>query len=282
MSDGRVPVVAGIPYLRTGRAELRAHVLERLDAGDEHGALVALLADQDDWWTEPPPPREQLEQAIAAPTLREAMALLGFGRVGDYFAFRWSDPTFLSGLALLDAHAGEVDSAFELGCGAGHLLRELSLRGVRVAGGDVVFAKLWLAKRFVVPEADLVCFDAASPFPVESGSADLALCHDALHYLPDIPHAVAELRRIATRAVLVGHAHNATVDNLSSGAPLDVDGYAALLPGARLYDDDELGRGLVAGTPARPQAAGDLAWSPAVALALGGTSAVGAHASPSS
>ncbi len=164
MSD-RVPVVAGIPYLRTGRDELRAHALARLDAGDEHGALVALLADQDDWWTEPPPPREQLERAIAATTLREAMAHLGFGRVGDYFAYRWSDPTFLSGLGLLDAHAGGITSAFELGCGAGHLLRELRLRGVRVAGGDVVFAKLWLAKRFVVPDADLACFDGGSPFP---------------------------------------------------------------------------------------------------------------------
>jgi SAM-dependent methyltransferase len=281
--DGeRFPVVAGIPYLRSGREELRARVLDLLDAGDHTNALLALLADQDDWWTEPAPPPGQLLQAVTAPTLRSAMEHLGFGRVGDYFAFRWSDPTFLSGLALLDAHAGGAATAFELGCGAGHLLRELRRRGVRVAGADVVFAKLWLAKRFVVPDAQLVCLDAGTPGwsrHVPGGRADLALCHDALHYLPDIPAAVAELRAVAD-VVLVGHAHNGAVDNLSAGSPLDVDGYAALLDGAVLYDDEELGRDLAAGRPPHPHAGEELRGASAIALALGGRPAGGAYAVP--
>ena len=36
---------------------------------------------------------------------------------------------------------------------------------------DVVFAKLWLARRFVCPRARLVCFDAAAPWPLPDRSA---------------------------------------------------------------------------------------------------------------
>jgi SAM-dependent methyltransferase len=238
----RWPVVAGIPFLRTGREELADAALA---AGREEEALVVLLADQDDWWPYGLPSEDDRRRALTAPTLRAAMDALGFGPVGTYFANRWSDPTFLSGLALLDRHAGGARSLFELACGAGHLLREAAARGVRVAGADVVFSKLWLARRFVVPEAALVCCDAASGIPLDE-RFDVALCHDALHYLPDVPGAVAELRRVGAR-VLVGHAHNAAVESLSAGAPLDLGGYAALLPGARTYDDAALGRALAWG-----------------------------------
>lgn len=244
----RWPVVAGIPYLRVGRARLVASLLASLDAGDHDTALLQALGDQDDWDPTPAPGVGGCADAVAAPTLRSAMAALGFGPVGDYFAYRWSDPTFLSGLGLLDAALADAPRVFELGCGIGHFLRELESRGVSAAGGDVVFAKLWLARRFVVPGAELVCFDAGRHFPLADDSVDACLCHDVLHYLPDVAHALAELRRVGGR-VLVGHAHNAEVDNLSPGAPLDVAGYAALAPDATFYDDAAVGRSALAGDP---------------------------------
>jgi SAM-dependent methyltransferase len=264
-----VPVVAGIPFLRRGREELAARAQERLDAGDERGALVVLLADVDDWWPFEVPDAAACGRAVDAPTLREAMHHLGYGPVGDYFAHRWSDPTFLSGLGLLEAHARGAGSVFELGCGIGHLLRECAARGMAVAGGDVVFSKLWLCRRFVCPSARLWCFDAADPIPLADGEVDVAVCHDALHYLPDAAHAVAELRRVASRAVLVGHAHNADVENLSPGSPRSAAGWAGLLPGATLYDDAQLGEALWRGESPRPRRAVELGGAAAVALALG-------------
>lgn len=250
--DGeRWPVIAGIPYLRVGREGLIGRMLRRLDDGDEDGALLLALADQDDWDESPAPRPSECDAASQASTLRAAMELLGFGPVGDYLAYRWSDPTFVSGLGLLDAAARDACRVFELGCGVGHFLRELRVRGIAAAGGDVVFAKLWLARRFVVPDAELVCFDAAAPFPPADASAQLCLCHDALHYLPDCEHAMAEMRRIGAR-VLVGHAHNAAVANLSPGAPLAVAGYAALAPDADFYDDAALARAALRGTTAAP------------------------------
>jgi hypothetical protein len=98
---GRWPVVDGIPYLRVGREALVAEVLAALDGGDPEAGLVLLLADQDDWWTGPSPDPADLRRLVrerARLTLRDALALLAFGRVGDYFVHRWSDPTFLAAL----------------------------------------------------------------------------------------------------------------------------------------------------------------------------------------
>ena len=244
LTDGteRWPVLDGIAYLRTGREELVAEALARIDGGDRGEALTLLLADQDDWWDGPSPSRDDLRRLIreqAALSLREAMALLGFGRVGDYFAHRWSDPTYLAGLALLDAHWGDPASVFEIACGIGHYLRDLARRELRVAGGDVVFAKLWLARHWVVPEADLVCFDARSPWPTRGRRADLVLCQDAFYFLEPKSAILARLRDgVAPGGRLaIGHVHNREAGNLSAGSGVTHAEIARLFPGATVYDE---------------------------------------------
>ncbi|KAA0941286.1 class I SAM-dependent methyltransferase, partial [Streptomyces apricus] len=191
LTDGerRWPVVAGIPWLRTGREELRERAVRAVEEGDPDGAALVLLADADDWWDGPAPSPATLRGALRATGLREAVALLGMGRVGDYFLHRWSDPTWLAVLALTARHSPGTGAGtgprprpetgpgpgpeagpgplpvLELACGAGHLLRELELRGHRdLTGVDVVFAKLWLARHFVAPRARLVCADATAPW----------------------------------------------------------------------------------------------------------------------
>ena len=87
-------------------------------------------------------------------------------------------------LALMEAHWNEPNRVFELACGTGPYLRELSRRGVQCCGGDVVFAKLWLARHWVVgPDVELICFDAASPWPISGCQYDMVLCHDAFYFL---------------------------------------------------------------------------------------------------
>ena len=217
-------VVGGIP--------VHGHHPRALAASSEEEALAELLIERDSWAPGEPPTLADARAAIAAPTLREAMEHLRYGPVADYFAYRLSDPTYLSGLALLQTWPQRP--VFELGCGIGLLLREA---GPDATGADVVFSKLWLAQRFVVPGARLVCFDAADPFPFADDEFGAALCHDALYFLPDKAHAVDELARVAP-TVLIGHTHNRDVD--THGDPLTPAEYAALLPGATLYDDAEL------------------------------------------
>ena len=274
--DGRRwPVVDGIPFLRVGREALAAGALDRLDAGDRAGALALLLADQDDWWTGPPADPADLARLVAEAgtlSLRDAMGLLGFGRVGDYFAHRWSDPTFLAGLALVEAHGGASASAFELACGIGHYGREFIRRGVAYTGADVVFAKLWLARHWVVgPQARLLCFDAAAPWPLAAGAFGLVLCQDAFYFLEPKPEILARLRRLiaADGWLAVGHVHNREVENHSAGRAVTAAEMGDLFPDALFYDDAELTRALVEDRTPRPRPVAALRGVEAFAVAAG-------------
>ena len=270
LSDGegeRWPVIDRIPYLRVGSEELAGQALARLDAGDEGGALELLLAENDRWWTEPPPPAEQLRALCRSRdelSLREAMRLLGWGRVGDYFAHRWSDPTFVAGLALLDAHWSAPASAFELACGIGHYLRALAQLGVHTIGADLVFAKLWVARHWVAPDAELVCFDADRPWPV-AVHADLAFCHDAFYFLTNKPLVADELRKAAP-VLALAHIHNSEHPNLSGGRGMTLDEVRALFPDARIYADEAL---TAAGADGRLPEAGSGRHTEAFGVAVG-------------
>jgi SAM-dependent methyltransferase len=272
----RWPVLDGIPFLRNGREALAAEALARLDAGDRDGALLLLLADQDAWWrgdTADPAALRELVRRRADLSLREAMRLLSWGPVADYFAHRWSDPTFLSGLALVEAHWRSPASAFELACGIGHHLREWSRRGLRVAGADVVFAKLWLARHWVAPEAELACFDAGASWPLSPGRRfDLVACHDAFYFLEPKAAILARLREHLApgRGVLaVSHVHNRDWPNLSAGAAMTAAELARAFPDAALYDDAELTRALVERRAPLAAPASDLARVEAFSLAEG-------------
>lgn len=252
----RWPVADGIPYLRVGRDALVADALAHLDAGRSDAALVALLADQDDWWTGPATDPAELSRLVRERdnlSLRDAMALLRLGPVADYFAYRWGDPTYLAGLALLEAHWPETgpkpETAFELACGIGHYLRDLTRRGVAALGADVVFAKCWLAKHWVAPRADYVVFDAAHPWPTDGRRFDLVQCHDAFYFLPDQQAVVARLRA-AEGTLAVSHVHNSGVTGGAKGPARTAAEWAALFPDATVYDEARLLATLVeGGTP---------------------------------
>lgn len=268
------PVVEGIPFVRAGREELADAALASISAGDERAALVMLLADRDDWATGPPPTTDDIEDVVHAvdggATLRDAMRGLRFGPVADYFTYRWSDPTFLSGMALLRAAWPTTQPrVVELACGIGQLLAVADDAGATVTGVDVVFSKLWLARRFVVPTARLVCADVSSePLPLGDAAADLVFIHDALYFMSDKQHVLAEAQRIGG-SVAVGHAHNALVDNLSAGHPLSPTDWMALLPGSRCFDDLELTASWLEYRPARPCRAPDLVSAAAMAMVAG-------------
>ncbi|RYZ34838.1 MAG: methyltransferase domain-containing protein [Myxococcaceae bacterium] len=243
---GHWPVVEGIPFLRAGRDLLRDSVIQALEQGERRRAIALLLRDQDDHARIPPPSVEEALAVVAGVEdgtmgLRQAMDRLCFGPVSAYFAHRQSAPTFLSALGLLAQHWDAPPRVVEVACGIGQVLREVMLRGTPGMGVDVVFAKLWLARHFIVPEAWLVCADvAASGLPLSCVEGATVLCHDAFYFLPDKAGVLLEMRRVAgeTGRVLVGHAHNRRVDQRGvGGSPLSPEEYAALLPQAACYDD---------------------------------------------
>ena len=282
-ADEAWPVIEGIPFLRADGIEMARAAVDLIEAGDIIAATALLLTDQDPYAPDPPPSVDACARLVRDETctLRDAMQRLAFGRVADYFAHRWTDPTYLSGLALLgETGTGETDRpVLELACGIGHFLRAASLAGVATAGADIVFAKLWLARRFVCPDARLVCFDAATAWPLGEDAYAAVFCHDAFYFLPDKPAIAARMRRAVGEqgSIAIGHAHNAAADNHSAGAPLTVAAYAALFPGARLFDDRELTRAFVEACPPEASPVSALADVPAVSLLCGGRTATGAR-----
>ena len=262
LTDGveRWPLVDGIAFLRVGREALAGEALGLLDAGERDRAVALLLADQDDWWRGEIAPAQARAELVAGRerlSLRAAMELLCWGPVGDYFAHRWGDPVFLAGLGLAEAHWTGPGTAFELACGIGHHLRVLAQLGVAVAGGDVVFAKLWVAKHWVVPGAALVCFDAAAPWPVRD-RFDLVCCHDAFYFLEPKAEIAGRLRGVAAGPLLIGHVHNRDWPNYSAGSALSAAELGGMFPGAWLYDDAEVGRAALEGRAPVAAGAGEL------------------------
>ncbi|NAZ81877.1 class I SAM-dependent methyltransferase [Kineococcus sp. R8] len=273
----RWPVVDGIPFQRFGREELAAAVLAALEDGRPEEARALLLRDADDWWDEEPPALAEASAAAQAATLSQAVQHLRLGRVGDYLRYRWSDPAFLAGLALLrrawpGAGPGGLP-VVEVAAGTGVLLRELALRGVeRLTGVDVVHAKLWLARRFVLagmpPAADvrLVVADAARPWPpalaprLQAEADRVVVCHDAFYFLPDPPVTAARLRALAGTGgcVVVGAVPNGLLPRRGGGARLSPQDLLDLFPGAVLHDDAELAAEVTTGTPAPARTADEL------------------------
>ena len=261
----RWPEVDGVPYLRVGREELTGRVVEQLEAGDVATARAELLRDQDDFARQPPP---SLETTLAISreepaTFREAMRLLEYGPVAHYFAHRTSTPTFLSGCTLLSETVGG-DRILEVCCGAGHFLRWLDQRSETAAfysrsegadeaaieadrlhttGVDVVWSKLWLAKRYLEVSSDLVCCDvSAASLPFEDRAFDVGFCHDAIYFLPDKASFLGELRRVAIN-LMIGHAHNRLADHGDvAGTPCSPQEYEQLASGSKFYDDAVLTR----------------------------------------
>ncbi len=274
LADGageRWPVVDGIAFLRAGSERLAGEAVIALDKGDRTSALCLLLAQNDRWWDGPTPTDASLRTLVAQRDvldLRQAMDLLGYGRVGTYFAHRWSDPTYQAGLALLDAHWTAPRTAFELGCGIGHHLRELCRLGIAATAGDIVFSKLWLARHWVAgPSPELVCFDADAPWPIDI-QVDLAFCHDALYFFADKAGVAARLRACAAHGIVaIAHIHNRAWPNLSGGAAMSLAEVRALFPDAVLYDDQALT--LAAARGSVPVVGGELDSVEAIGLACG-------------
>lgn len=232
LDDGerRWPVVEGIAYLRP-KELLRQAAVAALERNDEREALLLLLTDQDDFSPTAPPDRAVLNTLLNSPgvTLRQAMRLLNYGPVSDYFAYRWCSPTFHSGLRLLELSVQRDQPVVEYACGIGHFLRELQLMQVPAIGVDIVYSKLWLARKFLGVTGPLICGDVERSAVVDLPGPATVFCHDAFYFLKNKEAALAHMRHVASQRgrVAIGHVHTDR-DAHAAGHSLSVMEYGKL------------------------------------------------------
>ena len=244
------PVVAGIPVLIADDATREA--MHTLEAGHRAEALRMLLGLSDD--AARTKAFRRLTDADRTPTYRELLPVLSRDAEADCFLYRFSDPTFLTAEALLDALALDRQPrgmALDICGGSGHLTRVLMRRpgagGVVLA--DLVFWKLWLASRITAPGCVAVCCDANNPLPFNDAQFDTVLLNDAFPYLWQKRLAAQEMQRVASAegVVVLPHLHNALGENYTAGDGLTPAAYRDLfLPfGPRLFDDGPMVDGVL-------------------------------------
>ena len=238
------PVVAGIPVLIAN--DRTRDAMHQLEAGHEEQALFTLL-DLDD------ARGASFRSLLRRPqpiTYREALALLSLDAEAENFLYRFSDPTFVIADALVRA-LGQTrwtmsGAVLDVCGGSGHLTRVLA--SMAPAGGvvsaDVYFWKLWLARRYNVPEADAVCCDGNAPLPFARDAFSLVHLADAFPYIWHKRLLAEELLRAAgpDGVVVMPHLHSSLGENFSAGMTLTPAGYRDLFAdrAPRLFSDERL------------------------------------------
>lgn len=231
----RYPVVAGIPILLhgaiPGSSSASPRICNLIESGHYLDALVeciypgirrepasgrigALLPSN--WvrrrkrkakkrhWLEF---REQLLGMLVGeqPMTAEALFDLYFGALGinqpnarDYFKYRFTQPRHLVALAHLNETTLSDAPVLDVGCGAGHVTRFLSLRAQKSSsfGVDQHFPLLFLANHCVAPAANYVCCDVEEGLPFESNVFGAVVCVNMFHFLRKKAFCAGDLKRI--------------------------------------------------------------------------------------
>jgi SAM-dependent methyltransferase len=113
---------------------------------------------------------------------------------------------------------------------------------------DRNFFQLWVARRWIAPNADYVCADASVPLPFRDSAFRAAVCTDAFHLFPNQRRCLAELRRCGD-LVIIDRVGNGLLEPHDVESELDPAGYIGLLDGApyRMVGQRELVAGYLAG-----------------------------------
>jgi hypothetical protein len=199
--------------------------------------------------------------ASGTATYRTIVEALGEHIEGGYFLYRFADPTYVVGHAVVRAVAGTVlrggGRALDICGGSGHLTRALvDLSTPAPVLADLYFAKIWLARRFTAPGCEAVCCDGNSPMPFARGAFRFAMCSDAFMYIWTKRQFVLDMLRVVDQrdvrsAALISHTHNQCTWTPSHGQPLTPGGYRQLFETLepRLFGESGLFADVVAGGP---------------------------------
>jgi SAM-dependent methyltransferase/uncharacterized protein YbaR (Trm112 family) len=150
-----------------------------------------------------------------------------------YFLLRFGQPRYLASLSLATLLPTDGRPVLDLACGFGHVMHHLGSRAnpVPTVGVDRNFFQLWVARRWIAPNADYVCADAAAPLPFCDDAFGAAVCTDAFHLFPNQRACLAELRRCGGY-VVIDRIGNGLLEPHDVESELDPAGYVDLLDGA--------------------------------------------------
>lgn len=154
--------------------------------------------------------------------------------LGNYFLFRFGQPRYLVALSLARLLPINEGPILDLACGIGQITHYLQSRNPdrEVIGIDRNYFELYVAKRFVAPSAEFICYSADQRLPFRDDCFSGAFCSDAFHYFLRRSLAAGEIRRtIRPDGVVVLTRIGNRLVAPNEGYELTPSGYARLFEG---------------------------------------------------
>lgn len=155
-----------------------------------------------------------------------------FNEMANYFTFRFGQPRHLAALTIASIIKERSGSILDLACGMGHLTHYFAWGEEdrrKVVGIDRDYFRLYVAKNFMVPEADFICQWVDRPLPFSEASFDSVFCSDAFHYFLNKASSLREMERILSPNGLIAITRLGNLDQKpNEGYELAVDAYSRL------------------------------------------------------
>lgn len=168
--------------------------------------------------------------------LKKELQVLCTEKEAIYFAYRFSSSSFISPMALFSL----VDKGpiIDIGCGLGHMERVLSRNtdALRITGIDIRFHFLYLAKKYIAPDANFICIDVGNTFPLRTGAFQHTLLSATFNHVPANTVVAEEIIRITAKEGKILNAWINLKQNYLGDAPLSRDEYKKMFPDSRLFD----------------------------------------------
>ncbi len=196
--------------------------------------------------------QSRMKELVKREDFLRSVDVLTAGIWNEYLKFRFCSPSFMASipfLRIVELKCSEEGfaspSVIEAGCGAGHMAFHLSrlIPEKNIWGLDRTFSNLFLAKRFLAPEANFLLADLDLPWPLNMES-EFIFSNDVVHYLRDKKSFSGEVKSHLAEggAIFLGHLHNSLAWNPYAGMPLDPRGYKALFDplNVSLLSEDEI------------------------------------------
>lgn len=151
----------------------------------------------------------------------------------EYFFYRYGKPLHVTAIGILPIIHNISKPIVEIGCGFGHLTREISKRinNSLVVGVDKAFYALYVAKKMMATEAEFICFDVNYSIPFEDGTFYAAIVIDGIHYIDQKFNTLCEMKRIISDdgVIMLISSRNVNVRYKYGGFPLTPEGYKTLI-----------------------------------------------------
>ena len=163
----------------------------------------------------------------------------------NHFFNKFSQPRHLAGLSLASLLPVSEKPILDLACGFGHFMHYwIATRpGQRVVGLDRNFFQLYVARNWLAPGGDFICFEADLKLPFSSHGLGGVFCADAFHYFLRRWQCAEEMRRVTEPEglIILARVGNSQAEP-REGYELSAEGYVKLFDGLawRMVSENDL------------------------------------------